>query len=232
MSVSEVESNNNGTKITEKKSVAFIGSCGVPNRYGGFESFLESVTPVMVSNGHNVIVTCDAGKYEDHSPEFKGVKREFIGVKANGPLSTIHDMVAYLRVFRKVDSVVVLGVSAGPLFLLMRLISMLFGKKLVVNVDGIEWRRTKFSKPVRALLWLYDACAQLSANTIIYDSTELLPFVHKPFRHKGVFAAYSGDHVLRFPDEPKTASALTICRIEPENNIELLIEGVLSLIHI
>jgi glycosyltransferase involved in cell wall biosynthesis len=101
----------------------------------------------------------------------------------------------------------------------------MFGKKLVVNIDGIEWRRTKFSKKVRLVLRLFDFCAQLAANKIIYDNEGLHDYVIKPFRNKAVCIAYSGDHVKRFPDVEKENFALTICRIEPENNIEILIEA-------
>jgi glycosyltransferase involved in cell wall biosynthesis len=211
--------------IYSGKSVAFIGSVGVPNCYGGFESFVEAVAPEICKRGGNVSVTCDSNRYEDLTPEYKGMKREFLSIPANGWQSPIHDIFAFFKVLKKHDAIIVLGVSAGPLFLLMRIITTLFGKTLVINIDGIEWRRTKFSKKVRLVLRFFDFCAQLSANKIIYDNEGLYSYVLKPFRSKAVCIAYSGDHVKRFPDENKGNFALTVCRIEPENNIEMLIEA-------
>jgi glycosyltransferase involved in cell wall biosynthesis len=219
-----------GKKGEKLKAVfAFIGSNGIPNKYGGFESFLEAICPEMVKRGFKVIVTCDPSKYSEREPRFEGVDREFVPIKANGFRSTLHDLAAFFKVFLKADVVVVLGVSAGPFFLLFRMFCWASGKSLVVNIDGIEWRRTKFSKPIRFILWAYDLFAQISANVIIYDNKELLSFVKPMFRSKAKLIAYSADHVLRNPSvilEQKTA--LTICRIEPENNIELLILGALA----
>ena len=216
-----------GEKV--KAVFAFIGSNGIPNKYGGFESFLEAICPEVVKQGFRAIVTCDASKYSEHEPRFEGVDRQFISIKANGFRSTLHDLVAFFKVFLQADVIVVLGVSAGPFFLLFRIFCWASGKKLVVNIDGIEWRRTKFSKPILFILWAYDLLAQISANIIIYDNKELLGFVKPIFRSKAKLIAYSADHVPRNPAvlvEKKTA--LTICRIEPENNIELLILGALS----
>ncbi len=212
-----------------KAVFAFIGSNGIPNKYGGFESFLEAICPEMVKMGSKVIVTCDANKYSERASQFEGVNREFISIRANGFRSTFHDLFAFLAVFPKADVIVVLGVSAGPFFLFFRFLCWVAHKQLVVNIDGIEWRRTKFSKPIRFILWVYDLLAQISANIIIYDNKELLGFVKPIFRSKAKLVAYSADHVLRNPEvRLNEKTALTICRIEPENNIELLIEGALA----
>jgi hypothetical protein len=57
--------------------IAFIGSVGVPNRYGGFESFLEHCAPILAADGHDVVVTCDRFAYQDNlCPRYKGVIRE------------------------------------------------------------------------------------------------------------------------------------------------------------
>lgn len=213
----------------KKYDVAFIGSCGIPNTYGGFEAFLEAVCPALSQFGKNVLVTCDPSKHNDCSEIYQGVHREFIDIRANGWRSTLHDLVAFLSVYRQAQTVYVLGVSAGPFFLLFRLLSMLTRTRLVVNIDGIEWRRGKFKLPVKCVLWIYDYLAQLCANTIVYDNLALLVYVKKPFRRKSVLLAYTGDHVVRMPEvETIPNTALTICRIEPENNIEELIIGALN----
>jgi glycosyltransferase involved in cell wall biosynthesis len=208
--------------------VAFIGSAGIPNRYGGFEAFLEHCAPTIARDVSSVAVTCDANLYEDRTPDFHDVRRLFIGVRANGISSIPHDLVAFLRVFRDATHVVVLGVSGGPWFPFFRLACSLTGKKLLVNVDGVEWRRDKFSKWRRGMLRTFDWLAQKCAHRIVYDNPGLSSFVLPSCRAKARCIAYSGDHVLRLPDiavNPQTA--LTICRIEPENNIHMLIEGAL-----
>jgi hypothetical protein len=209
--------------------IAFIGSVGIPNCYGGFEAFLESVAPVMVKQGHFVVVTCDRDRYSSLSGTFLGVKRVFVGINANGILSPLHDLAAFLKVVGTVDTVVVLGVSAGPFFAIMRLICALLGKRLVINIDGIEWRRTKFSLASRLVLRAFDAFAQIFAHRVVYDNAALLDYVLPIFRHKAKLIPYAGDQVIRLPGlTPQFGTALTICRIEPENSIEALICGALA----
>jgi glycosyltransferase involved in cell wall biosynthesis len=63
---------------------------------------------------------------------------------------------------------------------------------------------------------------------VIYDSQALRDFLLKGIDRKASCIAYPGDHVLRIDNSvQRIGSALTICRIEPENNLELLIDGLL-----
>lgn len=207
--------------------IAFIGSAGLPNRYGGFESFLEACAPVLAES-HTVIVTCDAAKYPEPTAEWYGVRRVFLKVPANGSASVLHDIVAFASVFTRADAIVVLGVSAGVAFPVMRLLCALSGKRLIVNVDGVEWRRAKFGRAKRAFLRISDSIAQIFAHKVVVDSSALLPFLTAAGRRKATCIAYSGDQVIRLPRQGKPDRLLTICRIEPENNCHLLLEAVAS----
>lgn len=207
---------------------SFIGSAGIPNRYGGFESFLEHCAPAIASLGHQVIVTCDERLYTERGLKFKGVDRIFLSIPANGGWSIVHDLIAFFRVFLKSSHIVVLGVSGGFWFPLFRLACDLTNKRLLVNIDGVEWRRTKFSPGKRFLLRVLDSLAQISAHHVIYDSEALRDFLLKGVDKKASCIAYPGDHVQRLANvSQKPCTALTVCRIEPENNLELLIEGAL-----
>lgn len=209
--------------------IAFLGTAGIPNRYGGFESFLEHCAPVIAQAGHSVAVTCDARLYPDRAPEFRGVRRLFIETPANGGWSIVHDFIAFARTFRHSTHLVLLGVSGGLWFPLFRLLCALTGKRLIVNIDGVEWRRSKFGPAKRALLWLLDTLAQTFAHVVIYDSEGLHKYLRPLAVGKSRCIAYPGDHAYRLPGRRKIAgSALTICRIEPENNLELMIAGFLA----
>lgn len=205
---------------------SFIGSAGIPNRYGGFESFLEHCAPALVSLGHQVIVTCDERLYSEWGLKFQGVERIFLSTPANGGWSIVHDLIAFFRVFLKSSHIVVLGVSGGLWFPLFRLACSLSNKRLLVNIDGVEWRRTKFSPAKRLLLRVLDSLAQISAHHVIYDNKALRGFLLRASDRKASCIAYPGDHVQRLANvNQKPRTALTVCRIEPENNLELLIEG-------
>ena len=218
-------------QMSELKHIdaAFIGSAGVPNRYGGFEAFLEFCGPQISERIRTLQVTCDASLYPDKSTIYKGMIRKFIRIRANGPASVLHDLVAFFQVFPQASHIVILGVSGGPWFPMFRLLCSLTGKRLLVNVDGVEWRRGKFNLTMRLLLRIFDWLAQSCAHVVIYDNAGLKEHVLPRARSKAVEIAYPGDHVLRSIDIPKEPyTALTICRIEPENQLELMIEGFLA----
>lgn len=219
---------SNCTKTKEAYHFAFIGSAGIPNRYGGFEAFLEHCAPVVAGQGHTVTVTCDSSLYETRESDYRGVRRLFIGVRANGTSSIVHDLVAFFAVYRSATHIVVLGVSGGPWFPLWRLMCSVAGKRLLVNIDGVEWRRSKFNAWRRRVLKLFDALAQTFSHTVVYDNAALFDFVMPYCRYKAVQIAYPGDHVLRVSGVPqRNGTALTICRIEPENQLRLMIDGAL-----
>jgi glycosyltransferase involved in cell wall biosynthesis len=211
-----------------KQCIAFIGTAGIPNRYGGFEAFVEQCA-VHLARDCDLLVTCDSHLYEDRSADFRGVRRIFVPIRANAAWSVLHDLFAFLRVFRRSSAIVVLGVSGGIWFPFFRLCCAITGKRLVVNIDGVEWRRFKYSAARRAFLKLSDVIAQLFAHRVVYDNPALAPFMCSLSLAKARCIPYSGDHVVRnrgIGMRPRTA--LTICRIEPENNIELLLEGALA----
>lgn len=210
-------------------TVSFIGSAGIPNRYGGFEAFLEHCAPLIAARGIPVIVTCDARRYVDQEPDFRGVRRVFLTISANGASSVVHDAIAFFRTFLQSDQIVVLGVSGGLWFPFFRLLCGVTGKRLIVNVDGVEWRRTKFSAKKRRLLKLFDSIAQHFAHRVVYDNEGLFKYLTESAKKKSTCIPYPGDHVLRIDGAiRKPGTALTVCRIEPENNLEMLIEGALS----
>lgn len=216
-------SDNNDLKI------AFIGAVGLPNRYGGFEAFLEHCAPVVARNCGSVIVTCDASVYADKAQNFEGVKRIFIPLKANGAMSVFHDLFAFFSVFFQATHIVVLGVSGGLWFPFLRFIADLFGKKILVNVDGVEWQRGKYGGVKRAFLWFSDRLSQIFAHRVIYDNAALRSYVVGWASSKATMIPYPGDYVLKSAIARKADwSALTICRIEPENNIEMLLMGALE----
>ncbi len=209
--------------------MAFIGSAGIPNRYGGFESFVEHCGPTFSRNTQATIVTCDASLYKiERSENYFGVRRIFINIKANGAASVIHDLVAFMRVYWCSTHIIVLGVSGGIWFPLFMFMCRLGGKRLMVNIDGVEWRRTKFGKTKRRVLRFFDYLAQRFSDIVVYDNAGLAPYVHASARHRAVEIGYSGDHVLRLGVQAVPATSLTICRVEPENNLDLMIQGALQ----
>jgi hypothetical protein len=176
-----------------------------------------------------VFVTCDAitNKYEN--PLYNGVNLVYVKVKANGWQSIIHDLIAFLKVVGHVEHIVVLGVSAGVWFPVMRIICDLKGVQLIVNLDGIEWRRSKFSLAARCVLKGFTYFAQKFAHCVVIDNEALRSYLGMETRAKAVCIGYSGDRIGEIGKwDIIKGTALTICRIEPENQLELLFEAALE----
>lgn len=209
--------------------VAFIGTVGVPNVYGGFEMFLEVCGPSFLNYFDKIFITCDKSRYVDRSVIWRGVYRVYIPLRANGAQSIIHDLLAFFFVFWRVNAIVVLGVSGGLFFPLFRLICTLTGKILIVNVDGIESRRQKFTFVKQRYLYWSDWLAQLFAHHVVIDNEALRAYLHPASQATAVTIAYPGDHVVRGLRKPHSLHSgnrcLTICRIEPENQCHILLDS-------
>jgi glycosyltransferase involved in cell wall biosynthesis len=212
----------------KEMKLGIIGSAGVPNRYGGFESFLEHCGPVLSRKTKAIYVTCDASLYQDDlSAQYLGMNRVFISVKANGVFSIIHDLIAFLRIYRNSTHIMVLGVSGGLWFPFFKLMCYWGDKRLGVNIDGVEWRRSKFNNIKKQVLRFFDYLAQRFSDVVVYDNAGLAPYIYSFSRGRSVGIGYSGDHVIRNNWQCVKGTALTICRIEPENNLDMLIEGMM-----
>lgn len=213
-----------------KRRIAFIGSVGVPNIYGGFEMFLETCAPIFVNYFERVYITCDKSRYSARDAWWSGARRIFIPLRANGMQSVLHDLFAFFAVFWRVEIIIILGVSGGLFFPLFRCVCAITGKKIIVNVDGIESRRAKFSNAKRLFIFISDKLSQLCAHGVVIDNEALRKFLDPCIQARAEMIAYPGDHVIRkLTNSAKKTNGginlLTICRIEPENQCHILLEA-------
>ena len=174
-----------------------------------------------------VYVTCASEmKSVPFEDSFGNIKRVYIPLSANGILSILHDLLAFFACFQTCNKIVVLGVSSGIFFPIYRILCDICGKRLVVNLDGLEWRRDKFSFPAKCFLYMSDVIAQFSSHKVVVDNQGLVPFVKVSLSKVSVIPYpivqrdYSRTNLVQ-----EENCCLTICRIEPENNIDLLLSG-------
>ncbi len=217
------------------KKIAIIGTQGVPAQYGGFETLVENLLGDNCPPNVEYTVFCSSKDYAEKLTEYKGAKLRYIPLRANGVQSIPYDMWSFAKAIgRGFDAVLVLGVSgclALPLFRLF------YRGKLIVNIDGLEHRRDKWGKGARKFLKASEAMAVRMANVVVADNKGIADYVKETYGMNPVVIAYGGDHVLR--EVPKDAQkttlngmglksgdyALSVCRIEPENNCHLTLEA-------
>lgn len=216
------------------KKVAIIGIQGVPASYGGFESLVENIIGENQSSDISYTIYCSSKDMKTILPEYKGAKLRYIPLHANGIQSILYDIWAMLRSIRGFDTILVLGTS-GCLFL--PFLKLLSGKRLVVNIDGLEHRREKWGKLARWVLKTSEKMAVRFADVIISDNKGIQDYVSDTYGKYSEMIAYGGDHVLRNVTPAKQQDflnlyglsageyAIKVCRIEPENNCQIVLEA-------
>jgi glycosyltransferase involved in cell wall biosynthesis len=209
--------------------VAVIGCCGVPARYGGFETLAEHlVAQLQEEEEIGFSVYCDKALYPDtQAAEFAGARLHYLPLRANGWQSLFYDAWSCLHAiwFGHAKVILALGVSGAWVFPLLRLISRV---RIATNVDGIEWQRKKWRGAARQLLKLLEWFAVRFSHRVIADNAGIAGMLAQRYGIEAATIAYGGDHALQKANAtsqsavPVKPYALTVCRIEPENNIHLL----------
>lgn len=214
--------------------VAIIGTVGVPANYGGFETLVEQLVRHNKNEDLQYAVYCSSKSYNDERWVYHGAKTEYIGLKANGIQSIPYDIVSLIKASRRSDVILILGVSGCAFLPIFRLFSK---KKLIINIDGLEHRRDKWNKWVRKFLKFSEKQAVKYGDVIVTDNKGITDYVAEEYGKPSELIAYGGDHVLTdITDEltdkvlkeyglAKNDYALAICRIEPENNVHLILEA-------
>lgn len=215
------------------KKVSIIGTVGVPANYGGFETLVENMIGAHASPSVKYYVYCSSKSYPVKRKEYKGARLIYIPLKANGPRSALYDILSMIHASFSSDILLILGVS-GCLFL--PFLRLFFWRKIIVNIDGLEHRREKWGKFARWFLKTSEAMAVRCANVVVSDNKAIQDYVTEEYGKASALIEYGGDQVLCDIQEIEQSVlekynlkrkdyAMTVCRIEPENNVHLILEA-------
>jgi glycosyltransferase involved in cell wall biosynthesis len=208
------------------RRIAILGTRGVPAAHGGFETFAGRLAPFLAERGWDVRVYCQgegpaAGVTED---DWRGVRRVHVPTGAQGALGTIEfDVRSTLHSVRRHDLKLVLGYNTAVLNLVHRL-----GRRCVVmNMDGIEWRRAKWSPAARAWLRANEWIGAASSHRLVADHPEIERHLRSVRRGAAIdVIPYGADAYAPVSPDPLEALGLeaggyfvVVARIEPENSL-------------
>lgn len=210
------------------KRIAIIGSVGIPPRYGGFETLTENLFK-QLKGLYQFVISYDQKKYSKFElPNDEHLELVPIPISANGPSSILHDIIALLKVYKKSDAILLLGISAG--FLLPIIKKLLPLPPIIVHIDGIEWHRKKWNRFAKGLLyWSYKSICK-NSDALIADNQAIYNKVYSTSHQPVFLIAYGGDEPK---NDEKIAQALhlpasyflTIARAVPENSLEIIAES-------
>lgn len=214
--------------------IAILGTRGIPNHYGGFEQFAEFFSVFLVEKGHEVYV------YNSHNHPYQ--EKQFHGVH----LIHQHDPEYKYGTFgqfiydyncimdarkRDFDIILQLGYTSNSVWF------FLLPKKplIITNMDGLEWKRSKYNAPVRQFLKFAERLAAISSDYLVADSLGIQKSLKNRYGKDSAYIAY-GAHAFESPDVSVLEQYdvtpgnynMVMARFEPENNIDMVLEGVVE----
>lgn len=206
-------------------NVSIIGTVGVPAAYGGFETLVENLLDYAACEQLPLHLTVYCSGKAGIST-YKGASLRYVNVGANGISSILYDVISIFSAIRNNDSIIVLlGVSGAIAIPLVRLISKI---RIITNVDGIEWKRAKWNPLAKLFLRISEFLAVKFSHQVIADNRGIADHVLEEYSVNCRVIGYGGDHAINvYPKEiivnlPENFS-LSLCRIEPENNVEMIL---------
>lgn len=216
-----------------RPTLLILGTRGIPANHGGFETFAEKLALFLVDRW-NVKVYCqhDVERVEERvrSEIWNGIELIHVQVASTGPRATLEfDLHCVLDSARREGVCLVLGYNSAVFLPILRL----FRRPILTNMDGIEWRRPKWSPAVRAWFWVNEWIAAWTSHRLVADHPVIADHLatRRP-RRAIVTIPYGGNPVTSASDAPLRGLGLepgrymvSIARIEPDNNILTLVKA-------
>ncbi len=208
--------------------IAILGTRGIPNRYGGFETLAEQLSKRLADRGHKVTVYCRRPFTRPDDAVDPRIRRVILPTIHNKHLDTaFHTFLSVIHVlFEDIEAVLLCNVANSTLAWIPRM----FGIPTVLHVDGLDRKRRKWSMFARAYLFLCELLALVTPTRIITDAVAIQQYFRERYRKRSTMIAYGAE-------VPKNCGALEdtglikgkyflyVSRLEPENNPELVIRA-------
>lgn len=212
--------------------IAILGTRGIPNNHGGFEQFAEYLAHGLAKRGHDIFV------YNSHNHPYQEKFWNKVNIihcfDAEHKLGTAGQFIYDLNCIldsrkRNFDIILQLGYTSSTIWgwLLPR-------KKSIVttNMDGLEWKRTKYSKPIQRFLKWAEYLGTVFSDYWIADSLGIKDYLKKKYDIFSTYIPYGANafelpdsHVLKKYSVEAYEYNMLIARFEPENNLDTILEG-------
>lgn len=211
--------------LSELKTLRILGIRGIPAAHGGFETFAERLAVYLKEAGWRVIVYCQQhGDEPIYYDEWNGVERVNIPVRGNGAASTVvFDWKTITHAAAYQDLCLTLGYNTA--LFCARLKAR--GVKNIINMDGIEWARAKWSRSARAWFWLNERAGCWLGDHLVADHPEIKKHLESRVSGRKITTIAYGADDIRFSGSCESLPSCfeegkffsLIARPEPENSI-------------
>jgi len=214
-----------------QNKVAILGSAGVPGNYGGFETLADNLVAFHEETDRKLDLTvyCSSKGIDQKLPSYRRAQLRYVSLDANGVQSIPYDILGLIdAILKGHNRLLLLGVAGAFMLPVLRLFSR---ARIITNVDGIEWKREKWRGLPRYYLRFAERIAVMASHKVIADNQVIADYLKEAYNCDADVIPYGGDHAIKA--EPDASGldylpdsyALGLCRIVPENNIEMILEA-------
>ena len=214
--------------------LAILGTRGIPNYYGGFEQFAQYLSEEFVRKGHEVYVY-NSSTHPYQEKIWNGVNI----IHCKDPEDRIGTAGQFIYDFncildsrkRNFDIILQLGYTSSSVW------NWLFSKESVIitNMDGLEWKRSKYSKLVQRFLLYAERLAVKYSDYLISDSVGIQRYLKNKYSVDSKYIPYGAnlisdmdDSILKEQNLTNGSYNMLIARMESDNNIEIILQSVLE----
>jgi glycosyltransferase involved in cell wall biosynthesis len=218
--------------MKQQKRIAIIGTVGLPARYGGFETLTEHLVR-QLGHRYQLSVYCSSKKYPKGARPavYRNARLHYLPLEANGIQSIPYDTLSILHALWYADVLVILGVAGAWLLPFIRLFTR---KRIIISIDGIEWKRDKWNRLARWYLWWAEKIAVNFSHADIADNESIQDYTAVRYGSLSSIIEYGADHTLQVSPQAGDKEkypflgkpyACKVCRIEPENNVHVVLDA-------
>jgi glycosyltransferase involved in cell wall biosynthesis len=211
--------------------IGILGTRGIPNQYGGFEQLTEYLSVGLFKRSYEVFV------YNTHNHSYQEKTWNGVNIihcfnpeeKLKTAGQFIYDLNCILDARKRdFDVLLILGYTSISVW------GRLYPKKaaVIINMDGLEWKRNKYSGRVRRFLFYAEKLAIKFCDYFVADSLAIQKYLQSKYDVPSAFIAYGAElpgKAVETDIEEKGLERynyfLVIARMEPENNIEMVLDG-------
>ena len=214
--------------------IAMLGTRGVPARYSGFETCVEELGARLAARGHEVTVYCRVPHVSYPGATYRGMRLVRLPTIRSKHLDTIaHTLLSSLHALAmRFDIALYFNVGNSPVTWVPRVA----GQRVVLNVDGLDWKRRKWGRFAR---WYIRSCERWAArfpHRMVTDSRRVQQYYEQRYGAVSTYIAYGaepvsappGPHLMRYGLEPGRY-VLFVGRLVPENCAHHLVEAFAEL---
>lgn len=219
--------------------VQILGTRGVPAAHGGFETFAEALALYLTNLGHRVTVYCQSDIVNPVKEDYwRGIRRVHLH-GGGGPMGTMRfDMAAVRESLKSSGVPLILGYNTA----IFSMFYVLKGRKTIMNMDGIAWKREKWSRPQKLWLMLNEFLGARLSTHLVADHPEIARHIQRHTSPEKISTIAYGAEELPDTQEPSLDEhqllaslgvesgnyMIVIARPEPENSVLEIVEAFCS----